>query len=28
MFREGDSRKVTNRRIGSKLHQVLSLIHY
>ena len=22
MFREGDSRKVTNRRIGSKLHQV------
>ena len=26
MFREGDSRKVTNRRIGSKLHQVLSLI--
>jgi hypothetical protein len=24
MFREGDSRKVTNRRIGSKLHQVLT----
>ena len=22
MFREGDARKVTNRRIGSKLHQV------
>ena len=23
MFREGDARKVTNRRIGSKLHQVI-----
>ena len=24
MFREGDARKVTNRRIGSKLHQVIN----
>ena len=23
MFREGNSRKVTHRRIGSKLHQVI-----
>ena len=28
MFREGEGRKVTNRRIGSKLHQVIFKVNY
>ena len=28
MFREGEARNVTNRRIGSKLHQVFLIVNY
>ena len=28
MFRNGETRKVTNRRIGSKLHQLIFKVNY